>query len=475
MARTRLSTAIGVLLVLGGCATIPRLGPAPAVRAPATLAVSSLNGVATWPRDDWWAGFRDPQLSLLIEEGWRESPDVALAAARIRVADAFAQQADVARFASFGLQGQLGGSKQSENFGVPRQFVPKGIQQVGQIAGTARFDLDLWGRNRAALAAARGDAEAARVDAAQSRLMLSTAIASAYADLAQQMMQRDLAVDALHLREATAKLTAERVQVGLDARGSLYAARSRVPAARADILTFDEMIVATRHRIAALLGAGPDRGVAIKRPNLHTLAAGIPANAGIDLVGRRPDLVAAQLRASAAERRIAVAHADFYPNLNLSVLAGLESLGFGNLLKSTSSYGNGGLAFSLPIFDAGGTAGRYRQARGQYDEAVAQYNSTLIGALREVADAYVTRAAAEPKLVEERRALADAERSRAVSVLRYRGGLSNQLPVLVDEDTLLGVRRAVVDADFRRVGLDIALIRALGGGYSAAPIQTGAR
>ena len=463
-----------VMASLAGCASVPRLGSAPLPRASSALQSASLNGTSNWPSDRWWNGFGDAQLTTLIDEALRTSPDVAAAAARIRIADALAGQARADTLPTIGAQDQVGVSKQSENFGIPPAFVPKGLQEVGQLAGTLSFDLDLWGRRRAALRAARGEAEAARVDAAQATLMLSTAIATAYADLAQTMAQRDVAFDALRLREATERLTAARVRAGLDAPGSLSAARARVPAARADILTYDNTIALTRNRIAALVGAGPDRGMAIARPTLSTTSVGLPARAGIDLIGRRPDIVAARLRATVAQERIGEARADFYPNLNLSALAGLQSLGLGNLLKTTSSYGNGGAAFTLPIFDGGRIAGRYRQARGEYDEAVAQYDATLITALREVSDAYVTLAASEPRLAEQRLALANAQRAHDVSVLRYRGGLSSQLPVLVDEDTLLAFRRAAVDGDTRRIGLQIALIRALGGGYTP-PVQTGAR
>jgi NodT family efflux transporter outer membrane factor (OMF) lipoprotein len=392
--------------LLAGCAPVPQLGQAPAPRAVGSLAATaSLPASAVdWPDARWWAGFGDTQLDTLMAEGLAGSPDVALAAARVRSAEALAQQAGAALGPSLAIDGAVGGIKQSENLGIPPAFVPKGIIDNGRLTAALNFNLDLWGKNRAALAAARGEAVAAGVDAAQARLLLTTGIAAAYADLAQYHAQRDAAAAALDVRTATARLTAQRVQVGSETRGGLAQAEARVPQARADLLALEEAIALTQNRLAALVGAGPDRGRSIARPTLRAAPVGLPANAGIDLVGRRPDLVAARLRAEAAGQRIRVARADFYPNLNLTALVGLQSLGLGQLFDAGSSYGNGGLAVSLPVLDSGRIQGRYRGARAEYDAAVARYDATLLLALRETADAVTSRSAADARLAELRAA-----------------------------------------------------------------------
>ncbi len=461
--------------ILSACATVPKLGDAPQLRTPQSLTSSkSLAGTAAnWPADSWWLAYNDPALSALIDEALAGSPDVALAASRVRAAEAIAQQADAAILPSAGFEASAGGNQQSKNLGIPPQFVPDGIQDTGRVAATASFNLDLWGKNRAALAAATSEAEAARVDAAQARLMLTTGVAAAYADLAQYYRTRDVLLDALKVRETTATLTAQRMAAGVDTRGSLRQAEARVPIARGDIIAIDESIALTRNRISALLGAGPDRGLSIARPTLNDRTTGIPANAGIDLIGRRPDIVAARLRAEAAAKRIKVARADFYPNINLTALVGLQSLGLGNLLSSGSTIVNGGAALSLPIFDGGRLAGKYRGARADYDGAVARYDSTLVNALRDVADTLASKKATDARLAEGYRALKAADEASNIAILRYKGGLSNQLQVLVTADALLAGRRTVADLEARRRALDISLIRALGGGYSSVTIQAG--
>lgn len=465
------------LLATTACAPMPRLGEVAPPRDVASLAAQqSLAGpAAAWPSDDWWKGLGDPALDALITEGLNGSPDVVAAAARVRAAEAFSQQARAAIGPSLAVDGSVGGTQQSQNLGPPPQFVPDGVLDTGRLTAVLSFNPDLWGKNRAALRAARGEAAAARVDAAQARLLLTTSIAAAYADLALYYIQRDVALDAVKVREQIAKLTADRVSVGLDNRGSMAQADTRLPQARADVLAIDEAMVLTRNRIAALLGAGPDRGLSIARPALKPVPLGIPSDASIELVGRRPDIVAVKLRAEAASARVKVARADFYPNVNLSVLAGVQSLGVGRLLTSNSGYGNGGLAISLPVFDAGRVQGRYRGARADYDAAVARYDSTLVAALRDVADALATRNAADIRLAQLNAALVSAEEGSRIALLRYRGGLSNQLSVLATADGLLAVRRAAADLDARRTALDIILIRALGGGYRSTPIDAGAK
>lgn len=459
-----------VFSLLAGCASVPDLGPKPAPAAAESFEsrASFAGEQGEWPAEGWWQGFGDAQLDALIAEGVNGSPDVAIAAARVRAADAMAQQAGAALLPRVGAEGSVGGVQQSKNLGIPPAFVPDGIQDTGHIAATFAFDLDLWGRNRAALAASTSEAEAARVDEAQARLMLTTGIAAAYADLAGYYRALDVAQDAVRVRTASASLSGERARAGIENQANQRQAESRAASARADVEALEEAIATTRNRLAALLGAGPDRGRSIVRPQMARPSLNLPANAGIDLIGRRPDIVAARLRSEAAAKRIAVARADFYPNISLSALVGLQSLGVSNLFKAGSEYGNGGAAISLPIFDGGRLQGRYRGARADYDVAVATYDRTLIGALRDVADIVASRTATARQLASRREALTAAAEASKLAGLRYRAGLSNQIDQLTAEDSMVALSRAVADLEARQLSLDIALIRALGGGYRAA-------
>jgi NodT family efflux transporter outer membrane factor (OMF) lipoprotein len=472
MSRKPTSSCLLALGLLGGCAPIPDLGARLELRQPSAkdAAISFAGPAKGWPSDAWWRDFADPVLDGLMIEALAGSPDIAQATARINAADALSQQSGAALLPNVTGDASVAGNQQSQNLGIPPQFVPDGIRDTGRIGVSAAFNLDLWGKNRAALAATTSEAVAARVDAAQTRLILTTSLASAYADLAQLYRTRDVAQDSLKVRETTVALTAQRVKVGVDTRGSLRQAEARVPIARGDIIALDESIALTRNRIAALLGAGPDRGLSIVRPKMRETSVGIPEGADLALIGRRPDIVAARLRAEAASQRINVAQADFYPNISLSAAIGLQSLGLGRLVESGSTTGNGGAALSLPIFDGGRIAGRYRGAHAEYDGAVARYDATLIAALREIADLVVSSNATDARLKQSHLSLAAAEAASDIAILRYKGGLSNQLQVLVTADALLASRRTTADLEARRRSLEIMLIRALGGGFRATPL-----
>lgn len=463
------SLALPILagVLLSGC--VPRLGAAPALNTTApgetALTLHARPGAAVEAR--WWRGFGDAQLDLLIAEALAGSPDVAAAAARVAQSDALAEQTGAAGAPSVSVDGVVGGNKQSYNLGIPQQFVPRGIISTGRLTATFGFDLDLWGRQRAAVRAARGEAAAAQLDADQARLVLSTEVANAYAQLQRDIALAASAREALALRRESSRLAGLRVSGGLDNRGSGAQAEARAPAADADLEAAQAAITLTRHRLAVLLGRGPDRGETIAAPALKPYAIGIPANAGIDLIGRRPDVAAARVRTEAAAERIKVARADFYPNINLGAIVGLQSLGLSKLFDGGSTYGNAGPAVSLPVFDGGRIAGRYRGSRADFDLSVATYDRTLLTALGQAADAVATLDSIEAQLAEQRRSAAANGEAARIARLRYTGGLSNQLAQLTAEDSLVASRRAVADLEGRRLLAQVALIRALGGGYNS--------
>lgn len=462
--------ALALFALAGSCAPVPDLGPKPAPAPPAAFASSRSLAAPNraWPEAAWWKAWGDPALDALIGEALAGSPDYAAALARLRKAEALAGEARATLLPALRAEGGAALAKQSYTMGIPPEFVPKGWQDTGHAALSATFDPDLWGRNRAALAAATSEAQAARVDAAQARLLLSTAVAQGYAQLAQLYAERDVAAEAVRVREDGERLTAQRVADGLDTRGELRQAQARTPAARADVAALDEAIGLARNGLAALLGAGPDRGLAIARPpHLDAAAFGLPEHLALSLIGRRPDIVAARLRAEAAASRIKQARAAFYPDINLAGLIGVESLGLSQIVKAGSLYGSVGPAISLPIFEGGRLSSAYRGARADYDAAVAHYDATLVTALREVADAATSQRALALRLEEQRRARTAAEEAWRIARARYEGGLAGQLSVLAAEDALLASRRAVADLEARALLLDVALVRALGGGFQA--------
>jgi NodT family efflux transporter outer membrane factor (OMF) lipoprotein len=241
---------------------------------------------------------------------------------------------------------------------------------------------------------------------------------------------------------------------------------ARRAAAQADVQSYQEQIDLQRHRLAALMGAGPDRGLAIRRPAIDLARPfALPENLAADLLGRRPDVLATRLRAEAAAKRIDQARAAFYPNVNLTAFIGLQSLSLNLLARGDSSIGSVGPAVSLPIFDGGRLRGQLRGAEADYAEAVANYERAVVQAMQDVADAATSSRALGGQLASIGEAVDAAREAWRIQNNRYEGGLSAYLDVLSAEDNLLSDLRLQTDLQSRALELDVSLVRALGGGY----------
>jgi NodT family efflux transporter outer membrane factor (OMF) lipoprotein len=268
------------------------------------------------------------------------------------------------------------------------------------------------------------------------------------------------------VRTQTAAVFVDRFTHGLETRGGVREAAARRAASEANLLALEEQMGLTRQSLAALLGAGPDRGLTIARPGVALdHGFGLPAALAAAGIGRRPDVVAARLQAEAAAGRVAERRAAFYPNVNLSALIGVQSLGLDVLADSGSVFGSVGPAVSLPIFTGGRLRGELKGAEARYAEAVARYDGSLTQALKDVADAVLSQRALAGQLQKAAEAVDAAAEAHRVASDRYRGGLASYLEVLSAEDALLENVRALTDLRSRAFALDVALMRALGGGY----------
>lgn len=464
----RFLISLAAASALSACAAVPHLGPPPQAKPAESYATTRSFQAphAEWPADGWWRRYKDPQLDGLVDEALQGSPSLVQAQARLRKAQALAEQTRAAGRPQLSANASVAESRQSYNLGIPPEFVPKGYNDIGEGTFNLDWDLDLFGRNRANLAAATSETEAAQMDVAEAHLMLTTSLVAAYADLARLFGEREAAAQSLANRQSTAKLVAQRVESGSANLGDARQAEANAAASAQQLTSLDEQIGTARNQLAALAGEGPDRGLSIGRP-AATIGAGfaLPANVGVDLIGRRPDVQAARLRAEAAAKRIKAAKAGFYPDVNLAAFFGRQALGLDLLRLSTSQVGQAGLALSLPIFSAGRLEGEYRGARADYDAAVAAYDQTLVQALQEVADAAVSARLLQTRLDQAHTALTAAEDAYRIAGLRYQAGLTNYLSVLTTEDALIIQRRVVADLEARTLTVDAALARALGGGF----------
>ncbi|HET9472965.1 MAG TPA: efflux transporter outer membrane subunit [Steroidobacteraceae bacterium] len=453
---------------LTACASLPGPAPAPAIKSQSAYASaqSFAAPAGEWPAAGWWKSYGDPQLDALIEEGLAGAPSLAIAEARLARARSFQDSARGALFPQISARASSSAEKQSYNYLSPAGMTPQGWNDYGRASLDFSWELDFWGKNRAALAAATSEAVAAEADGIQARLALSSAVASGYAELARLYSALDTAVAARDLRSKTADLFGKRYDNGLETLGSRRQADARRAASEADVLALEEQVQLQKNRLAALVGAGPDRALAIARPKAEfTRAFSLPATLSAGLIGRRPDLVAARLRAEAAAKRIHVQRAQFYPNVNLSAFVGVQAFGIDMLRESGSDIGAVGPAVTLPIFNGGRLRAQLRGAEAEYAESVANYDRALVQALQEVADAAVSQRALGAQLERIDVAVDAAREAWRVQNNRYEGGLATYLDVLSAEDYLLSNLRTQSDLRSRSMALDVALNRALGGGY----------
>ena len=467
--RFRTAGYLAIALILFGCATPGEEPERRKLTDPAKVdARRTLEGVtlsdAGWPKAEWWNALGDPQLVRLIAAAIADNPSLTLAQARLDRAKAGVVLAESALRPE--AIGSLDMTRQrfSESGFVPGQAGEWGWQN--RLVIDLSWELDLWGKNRAALRAALGQLKAAEVDVFAARLALTTAIARAYVELNRLYDQADVAQAAVKHREAVLTLTSQRFEAGIDSRVELTQAEAAVPSARADLVAVDESIALTRNLLAALSGQGPDAGIALKRPLLGGANPLIlPANLPADLIGRRPDLVAQRWRVESAARSIDVARAQFYPNVNLLGFIGFSSTTISNFLTSGALVAGIGPAVRLPLFDGGRLRSDLAGTRAEYDLAVDQYNQTLLDAVREVADQVTSLRALKTRRDDQSRALERFRQAYDLALVRYREGMGNYLQVLDAEVQLLRESRIAADLRSREYDLSIGLVRALGGGF----------
>lgn len=475
--RTPLSLLFSALL-LAACASPHGLHTQGQALDAASLQGPTFSGKlspAAWPASDWWNRLGDPQLDALIDEALRSNPDLQVADARARQANAAVLAADAQR------QPTLTG-----NAGVTRSRLARVDDPTGQgdrystlrsLSLDGSYHFDLWGGERAAWEAALGRARAGEVDQQGARLTLAAEVARAYNDLGLAYATQDLAEQDLKRSRDMLQLGRSRVEAGLDSEYQLQQTQSLEAAAEASLTAATQQVQSARIRLAVMLGQGPDRGASLPRPQLIAPSAvSLPANVPAELIGRRPDLVAARWRVEAASRDIDAGKADFYPNLNLSVAAGSKSLLGDAMFGGASRFFSIAPALSLPIFDGGARRAALAGRDADYDLAVAQYNQTLVTALGDIGDVIQRIHSLQRQIEQQQRARDIARSSYDIAMQRYADGIGNYLDALSVEQQLLQSERQLASLQAERIDASVLLMQALGGGFEAAtPSSTSAR
>jgi NodT family efflux transporter outer membrane factor (OMF) lipoprotein len=470
----RLLATVCALCTMGlsGCANFAGIHTQATLLAPVWMA-SALPpelSPAQFPQHDWWRRYQDARLDDLIATALARNPDIGVALARLRSAEADAAEADSARYPGLGFGASITHQRYSENDIYPPPFGGE-VADSATTRATAQWTPDFFGAKRAALDAAIGESHAAEADTQAARVLLATDVAQAYFNLARLQAQQKLDQRLLVEREQTLKLVSQRVAAGLDTTLAQRQAEAEVPLLRVHQAQLDADVAQQRHALAALTGSEPTTTATLdaRLPTVYPSAP--PDELPADLLGHRADVVAARWRVERATENVRVAKTAFYPDINLSAFVGFDAIGLSHWLSAGSAVYGVRPAISLPLFDGGHLRAQLRQKTAEVDIAVEQYNARVLGALREVADALSSWRAVQVQIDQQSAVQLALDSASALAQQRYAAGLDNYLSVLVSEAAARQQQRTLLDLHAQLVSRDLALVRTLGGGYDATRLN----
>lgn len=456
--------------LVGGCAGEGEARRAAVPRDPGALAPGRDIGDAElaggWPDPRWWRSWGDPQLDALLDAALARSPRLAVAAARIDQARALAGVARGDLLPSVGVEGSLVPTRLSATQAFPP---PMGGSWVwaGELTVGLSYELDLWGRHHKALAGALDAVRVAAYEERAARLALSGALVRTYCDFGLELELQDSARAILQAQESSLEVARRRFGAGLGTEVPVRQAETQIAATRAELERTDGRLAALRHQLAALAGEGPGAADGLRRPALRVDGAGtLPSRVPAELVGRRPDVVAARWRVERAAREVDVARTAFYPNVNLAAFAGLLTFGLG-APSGDSVVAGAGPAVTLPIFEGGKLRAGLRARGAEYDAAVSEYDAAVVDALKDVADALAALRALRREQSVREQAVASAERAHSLALRAFQAGLGEYLEVLQTEVALHTQRDQVARVRYAALEARAALNQALGGGLVA--------
>ena len=412
----------------------------------------------------WWEIFHDPALSALETKAAASNQDLKRAVARVTEARALSRVSASALYPSIGANAAYSRNRFSENqAGFPRQDMETDDYSA---SFDLSYELDVWGRVRRSMEAARADAAAVATDLEVVLLTLSADVARQYFQLRSLDNERLVVEATVDLRQDALRLQETRFQAGLINEVDVSRARTELANVEADLHAIARSRAQAEHALAVLCGEPPGQfSVAVLASSL--IVPQVPAGLPSTLLQRRPDLVEAELGLQAASARIGVAKAAFYPTIKLTGTAGLATADLGTFLTWPSKVWSVGPSIHFPIFEGGRNRANLEATKAQYEESVAAYRGTVLNALREVEDALSDLGSLARQSEAVDRALRAARDTSNLADDRYQRGLSNYLDVVDAQRAAFDAEREAIQLSGQRAASTILLIKALGGGWEA--------
>lgn len=468
-AAKRLLTFSTAAMMLSACASFKDIESGAPPHGADHYAASVLDGQGgQWLQSTWVSAIGGAPLQSLVDEALHDNPGLAITAARVALARSLAEISAAAALPSVNVGLDSSYQRFTENGLIPPPLAGQ-FESNNQLALNFTHDFDFWGKHDAQLRSALSQEKMTEAQRHSAQLMLTTAIARAWVNLARQSAQLALTSQQQLLLARIERLTQQRLAIGLDTESDLQQAHLQSAVLQIEHTQWQEATELTRNQLAALLGQGPDRGQQIAQPDLPDIATmALPSQLPLALLGRRPDIVAARWQVEAAQGGIDAAKSQFYPNVNLLGFAGFSSLGLSNLLSGGSAIAGVGPAIHLPLFASVELRAQLKGNVAAYDGAVASYNQSLTEALHDVADQVQSMRSVEHLIQQQRIATRAAETTFKLAQQRELAGTANRLQVDVAEAQWIIQRKRALDAQAHRIDAQLGLIRALGGGFDAA-------
>ncbi|NKZ37533.1 efflux transporter outer membrane subunit [Oleiagrimonas citrea] len=465
MTPSRVFAVAVATLLLGACAGVPDKIRHVDLRSQAPLAGLPSSSQGSWPAAAWWKRYHDPQLDRLIDRALHDA--TSLAAARSRVNAARASAKLTASQVGLRINGNVQVARQrlSENGLIPSQFLGFTWYNQGDIGVQGSYDFDLWGGHRAEVEAAIGQVHAAAAERSAAALALQVGITRTYFGWQADRHRLQLAEQLVRDQERLVHVFDVRVNAGLEPNDRLQQARAGAAAARQQVAALRGSAKIRRAILAALIGIAPKDLPDLKMRPLPKANAALPANAGLDLIARRPDIAARRWQVESALRQTDAARAKFFPDFSLNAMAGFSSIDLGKLLHPESRVFALTPALHLPIFEGGLLRAGFGVSKAQLQSAVAQYNDAVVNAAREVSTQVLDLQRLRAQRHEQQAQLQAVSALQRNAEARQHQGLTDIQPVLQARTQVLQQRDAHLQLTAQILDADVGLIQALGGGY----------
>jgi outer membrane protein, multidrug efflux system len=456
---------LGLPLLLGGC-LVGKEKPDAALDVPANYSLRARAPDAALPTPDWWRGFRSKQLTELIEESLTSNLDVAAAVARIVQADAQARIAGAPLLPNVGLNSGYTRSRSSQSTGtVPQTSSGASERNLYSASLSASYEIDFWGKNRAALLAAQETASASRFDREVVALTSVVSVANAYFQVVAAQDRLRVSRENLAAADWVLKVIRDRFGVGTASQLDVAQQESLVATQRAAIPPLVQTVRQNIATLALLIGRPPVR-VTLRSGSMWQIAIP-PVTPGLpsDLLTQRPDIREAEAQLAAANANVEAARAAFFPSIQLTNQWGYQTSIFQNLMRPEAAFFSLAASLAQPIFDGGALQGQLDLQKGKQDELLQNYRKAVISAFTDVEKALVAvqQTAEQERL--QREVVRSSRQAFTIAEQRLREGTVDLVTVLQTQQTLFQALDNLAQVRLARLQAVVSLYQALGGGW----------